>query len=151
MDNKKINFIYELIFTISIIPIMIGAIIKSKTLIGINYDLSFFNSVFMQNNGNLIIYLILIINMIIAIASMLILLINLGLTNKKSPNIPNLSTWANFMIKLCALSNIIVIGFISQAPNILTQIKNPLILWTITFALSILFSLVKNQRKDSNF
>jgi hypothetical protein len=149
MSYPKLKFVYELIFTILMIPIMVGAILKSTTLIGVDYNLTLFKSIFMQNYGGPIMYIILLLNMIFALASIIILFLNLAFINNKNPSLSNFDYWASMMIKLCALSNMFVIGFISQTSNMLTELKPTLLLWTITFTLSVAYSIIKLRRKNS--
>jgi hypothetical protein len=145
MKTNKFKFTQELIFTILIIPTMISAIIKSFLLIPLDYNQI---SLWFPLNQYFLITIIFIvqqINILLAILSIVILLVNLNqmIRSENNSEEPNISNWAGWAIKICALSNMFVIWILNQANSIQTDLKPALILWIVTFALSLVSSLIK--------
>jgi len=131
------------------IPFMIGALIKGFQLVPLNYtsmaaSLSFSS---FSNSALLItlVFIIMQINALLAIGSIIILLVNLGLIKEtlRNPNTPRISHWASWTVKLCALSNIFITWFLDKYSLVETSLKPALILWTITLCISLLFTLIR--------
>jgi hypothetical protein len=147
MEKYHAILIQEIIFTFMTIPVMIGALIKGFQLIPLDYtsiaeSMSIGNSPFLI----LIVFIIMEINALLAIGSIIILLINIGLIKEtlRNPNTPRISHWASWTVKLCALSNILITWFLDKSNAVETDLKPALILWTITLGLSVLSSLLSN-------
>lgn len=87
--------------------------------------------------------------MLFAVISIVILLINLKLLKDslKNPQIETIESWARFPIKLCALSNMAVTWFLDNSNAVETDLKPALILWTLTFILSLIQSLLIRIKK----
>jgi len=146
MEKYHAILAQEIIFTVMTIPFMISALIKGFQLIPLNYtsmaaSLSFSNSALLIT----LVFIIMQINALLAIGSIIILLVNLGLIKEtlRNPNTPRISHWASWTVKLCALSNIFITWFLDKYNLVETSLKPALILWTITLCISLLFKLIR--------
>lgn len=145
MEKYHAILAQEIIFTLMTIPVMVGALIKGFQLIPLNYttiatSMSFSNTPLLIT----IVFIIMEINAILAIGSIIILLVNLGLIKEtlRNPNTPRISHWASWTVKLCALSNIFITWFLDKYNLVEISLKPALLLWTITFILSLTTSLL---------
>ena len=122
---------------------MIGAIIKSFQLVPLSYTQMAASLAINSYALIWIIFGVLQINMLLAITSIVILILNLGLLKKaeKTGNNQNIKNWSGYTIKLCALSNMAVTWILDQYNMIQTDLKPVFLLWTITLVLSIITSI----------
>lgn len=150
MEKYHAILAQEIIFTFMTIQVMVGALIKGFQLIPLNYttiatSMSFSNTPLLIT----IVFIIMEINAILAIGSIIILLVNLGLIKEtlRNPNTPRISHWASWTVKLCALSNIFITWFLDKYNLVEISLKPALLLWTITFILSLTTSLLSKLMK----
>ncbi len=143
MDYTKISKYIELVFIILILPTLFGAILKSIALIHVPIRSELFNALFMQQNAGFIIYIILLLNMMFAIASVLLLFIGFGLSFKLNDKANQISSWAKYFLTIVSLSNLIVIFFISKMQENLVLLEQTQKSWQLTLILAVIFILIK--------
>lgn len=142
MDYKKISKSIELVFIILVLPTLFGAILKSIELIQTPLRSEVFDVFFMQQNAGLIIYLVLLLNMMFAIASVLLLFIGFALSFKLADKASKISSWAKYFLTIVSLSNLIVIFFISKMQENLVLLEQTQKNWELTLILAVIFILI---------
>jgi len=126
---KKKLVLYDLVSLLFFIPVLIDSMMKSIRLIHIPFDSSFFESYFLQQNGAIIIYFVLLLNIMLVLSIVILFLVNIGLIYKNDVSI--VKSWVGNIIILSSLFNVLVVWFLSQLQNIESDIVFMMTFWLL--------------------
>jgi uncharacterized membrane protein YhaH (DUF805 family) len=153
--KKRQKFLQEVFFLFLTTPFLINAIIKSFLIIptdNTKLQIYFFSIELSKYTISILTTTLSQLTMLFGLASLIILIINIAIIAKSTEdtNTEEIGNWAKFTIKICALSNISIIGLLNHAKAIQTNIKPNLTLWIITLLISIIFPKIKSTLKNNN-